>query len=239
MTLPRVLMCSMWKDDGWRSIGQRLRHLLDKAISYPALDWLWIVGDSHDDTAAILREQTAGRANVTVLDIGATGIKGDDPDSRLRRLSVTANHYLRYGDGYDYILVHESDLLTPPDLVNRLVARAQEGICPVAAWPIIKFHGVTYCYDVWALRKDGVRFKNHAPFHQAYQADRPFVVDSFGSVFMFHACDAPHVIMDKRAVLDLCWHLREEGRTLWVDPLIIAEQPTALWTFHKITKEYA
>lgn len=240
MTLPRVLMCSMFMNDAWKSLGQRLRHLLAKAESYPAVRYLWVVGDSTDETAAVLREQTCGREDVTILEI-TTGIVGDDPESRLRRLSATANHYLRHVQpSDDYLLICESDILSPPDLVNRFVADAERGICPVAAWPIINLvKGEVWCYDIAVLRKDGVRFTNRPPYHQAYQADRPFVVDSFGTCFMFAAEDAPYVHMDKRAVLDLCWHLREQGRTLWVDPEIICEQPIDLFTFHAITKEYA
>lgn len=200
MTQPSVVLCSMWRNDCNRQIVDRVEHLLAKAETYPSLRWLWVVGDSQDDTAQALRDLSVGY-NVRIVEI-TTRIDGDDPDSRLRRLSLTANHYLKHVDGADYVLVHESDLLSPPDLVNRMVANAERGFCPVAAWPIIKLNGRTLCYDVWALRKDGVRFKNHPPFHQAYQPDRPFVVDSFGSVFMFEAADAGEVIMTKRAVLE-------------------------------------
>lgn len=240
MTQPRVLLCSMWREDAWKSIGNRVRHLLAKAETYANVRFLWVVGDSRDETAAVLRELTAGNAAVTIIEM-ETGIAGEDTESRLRRLSLTANVYLKNVlPSDDLVVIHESDLLTPPDLVNRFVADAERGICPVAAWPIINLvEGVVWCYDVWALRKDGARFTNGPPYHQAYQADRVFSVDSFGSVFMFHAEDAPHVHMDKRAVLDLCWHLRERGRTLWVDPEIVAEQPLELFTFRAITEEYA
>lgn len=239
MNLPRVLMASMWRNDSQRQVTQRALHLLSKAETYPALCWRWVVGDSTDDTAEMLRQLSVGYDNVEVIDIGDTGVEGDDADSRLRRLSLTANHYLYNVEGYDYVLCHESDLLSPPDLVNRMVANAERGICPVAAWPVIELRGKVLCYDVWALRKDGLRFKNTAPYHPCYKADKPFMVDSFGSVFLFHAEDAPEVIMSKRAVLDLCWHLRELGRDLWVDPAIVAEQPVSLWEYHHIDREYA
>jgi hypothetical protein len=231
-------MCSMWRDDSARRIVDRVEHLLSKAESYPNLAWRWIVGDSTDDTAETLRQLSTGY-DVEVLDIGSTGIEGDDADSRLRRLSLTANHYLYNVKGYDYILCHESDLLSPPDLVNRMVANAERGICPIAAWPVIELRGKVLCYDVWALRKDGVRFMNRPPYHPCYRADKPFLVDSFGSVFMFHAEDAAECIMSKRAVLDLCWHLRELGRDLYVDPAIVVRQPVELWEYHHIEKEYA
>lgn len=235
MTLPSVVMCSMWKDDAWRDIGNRTRHLLAKAESYPNVRWLWVVGDSTDETSQVLRELTCANDRVTVLDIGNTGIKGDDMESRLRRLSVTANHYFKYTDGADYVLIHESDIVSPPNLVNLLVANAERGICPVAAWPTLEIRpGHKILYDVWALRKDGKRFNHTYPYHPAYKADKPFVVDSAGTVLMFHAEDAGNVLMDKQAILDLCWHLRELGRTIWVDPTIEVVQPMEFWTYHRI-----
>ncbi|MGP1666844.1 MAG: hypothetical protein ACTS5I_13215, partial [Rhodanobacter sp.] len=172
MTLPRVLMCSMWRNDEKRAIVARVEHLLSKAETYSNLAWRWVVGDSTDGTADTLRQLSVGY-DVEVLDIGDTGAEGEDAPNRLRRLSLTANHYFKRTQGYDYILVCESDIISPPDLVNRLVADAERGICPVAAWPIINMRGETWCYDIWALRKDGVRFKSKAPFHQAYQPDKP------------------------------------------------------------------
>lgn len=239
MTLPKVLACSMWREDAWANIGNRLRHLLAKAESYPNIKFLWVVGDSNDETAAVLREQTAGRDDVTVLDIGSTGIKGDDMASRLRRLSVTANHYLKNVGDADYVLIHESDIISPANLVNLLVANAEAGHCPIAAWPVLEIRpNFKVFYDVFCYRKDGVRFTHMPPYHPCYHADRPFIVDSAGTILMFHAEDAGNVLMDKRAILDLCWHLRELGRDIWVDPRIVVEQPVGLWDCHS-TKEYA
>lgn len=239
MTQPSVVLCSMFRNDVSRRLVDRAEHLLAKSELYPNLRWVWVVGDSTDGTTDALRELSVGY-DVRVVDIGSTGIEGDDMENRLRRLSVTANHYLRHVGGADYVLLHESDVISPPDLVNLLVANAEQGRCPIAAWPTLTIRpGVTWCYDVWALRKDGQRFRNQAPYHPCYQADRPFIVDSAGTVLMFHAEDAGNVIMDKRAILDLCWHLRELGRDIWVDPTIVVEQPVDLWQFTQIAEEYA
>lgn len=244
MTLPRVLLCSMWRNDSTRNLAERALHLLSKAESYPALSWRWVVGDSTDDTAETLRQLSTGydtysAGNVRIIEI-ETGIEGDDTGSRLRRLSLTANHYLRRVEGYDYVLVCESDIISPANVVNRLVAHAEAGRCPIAAWPTLELQpGRKVFYDRFAYRKDGVMFSNHPPYHPCYKADRPFVVDSAGTVLMFHAEDASECIMSRRAILDLCWHLRELGRDIWVDPQLEVIQPRELWQFHHIEKEYA
>lgn len=235
MTLPPVVMCSMFRNDVSRQIVDRAEHLLAKSESYPALRWVWVVGDSTDDTAQTLRELSVGY-DVRVIDLGDTGIPGNDAESCLRRLSVTGNEYFKYGDGAAYMLIHESDIISPADIVNRLVAHAESSRCPIAAWPTLEIHpGVKCFYDVMAYRKDGVRFRNHPPYHPGYRADRPFTVDSAGTILMFHAEDCGNVIMDKRAILDLCWHLRELGRDIWVDPQLECQQPLSLWQYHEIT----
>lgn len=233
MTLPPVVMCSLWRNDVARGLSARVQHLLAKAESYPNVRYVWVVGDSRDNTSYALAELSHG-SNVQIVDIGDTGIEGEDVPTRLRRLSETGNEWWNWCENATYIMIHESDLISPPDLVNRMVANAERGICPVAAWPIINMNGETWCYDIWALRKDGVRFTNRAPYHKCYHPNNPFVVDSFGSVYLFHGEDVPLVHFENHAVLDLCQQLREQGRTLWVDPQIVVEQPVALWQFHLI-----
>lgn len=234
MTTPRVVLCSLWRNDTKRQIVDRVEHLLAKAEAYPNLRWLWAVGDSDDDTAGVLVGLATGYdVSIRVAD---SEISGEDGASRLRRLSYTGNALfsnLRTGD--DYLLIHESDIASPYDVVNRLVERAEGGRCPIAAWPTIRLNGRdSQMYDIWAYRKDGVRFSAHPPYHADYQADKPFTVDSFGTVWMMAAEDAPHIYMTNGAVLDACAQLRARGRTLWCDPQIVVEQPVGLWAWHNV-----
>jgi len=239
MSSPSVVMCSMWRNDLHRSLVDRVEHLLAKAETWPNLRWVWVIGDSTDGTAEALREMVTGYETVTLVNLGDTGIKGDDMAARLRRLSVTGNHYFKYAQGADYILVHESDILSPHDLVPRMVRLAERGLCPIAAWPVMEMRpGYRIFYDTFVYRKDGVQFRHTPPYHQAYQSDRPFIVDSAGTVLMFHGEDIGEVLMDRRAILDVCWHLKKLGRDIWVDPSIEVVQPRELWEYHN-TRECA
>lgn len=239
MSLPSVVMCSMWRNDLDRNLVDRVEHLLAKAETWPNLRWVWVIGDSTDGTAEALRDLSRGYDGVRVVDIGDTGIMGNDLAARLRRLSVTGNHYFRHAAGADFILIHESDILSPHDLVWRLVAQAERGYCPIAAWPTLEIRpGYRIFYDTFIYRKDGVQFRHTPPYHQAHQPDRPFIVDSAGTVLMFHGADVGEVIMDRRAILDLCWHLRKLGRDIWVDPSIEVVQPHGLWEYHNM-REFA
>lgn len=233
--MPRVVLCSMWRNDSRRNLPDRAEHLLAKAAMYPNLRWVWVVGDSTDSTLVDLMELAHGYD--VALRRQDSGIVGDDGHSRLRRLSYTGNAIfsnMRPGD--DYLVVHESDICSPYDLIPRLVAHAEAGRCPVGTWPVITLPGAKapQLYDIWALRKDGVRFEAHWPYHNGYHHAEPFTVDSFGTVWMMAAGDAQHIHMTDGAVLDACAQLRALGRELWVDPQLIVEQPVELWTWRNL-----
>ena len=227
-----VAMLSLWRNDANRNLAGRAAHLLRK--THPALRWIWVVGDSTDSTFAQLAELAQGH-DVTVVNV-VTGIAGEEPAPRLRRLGQTANvwfDFLRATD--DYLLLHESDLISPPDVVERFLAHAAAGRCPVAGWPTLTIGGETLFYDIWGYRKDGARFVNRPPYHAGYQPDAPFPVDSVGSCWLFHAADVrAGARCGPQAALDLCAALRARGRQHWVDPTLPIVQPPELWTPHRI-----
>jgi hypothetical protein len=233
---PKVAMLSLWRDDAKRDIENRARHLLSK--SYPALRWIWVVGDSDDDTyqrlLAIINEVAPWR-HVDLLR-HTTEFRGADVVARRRRLSASANFglsLLRPDD--DYLLMHESDLRSPLNLVEIFLGHAQAGRCPIAGWPILPINGnQAVFYDIWAYRSNGVMFTNAPPYSPVYRADAPFEVDSFGSCWLAAADDMrdTRIRFGEMAVLDVCAQLRERGRQLWVDPKLTIIQPPALWVPH-------
>jgi hypothetical protein len=235
-TFPKVAMLSLWRNDSARDLEFRARHLLSK--SYPALRWIWVVGDSDDDTYQRLLAICNAVAPWRHIDLlrHTTGIAGDDPPARRRRLGASANFglsLLRPED--DYFLMHESDLRSPLNLVEVCLGHAQAGRCPIAGWPILPINGnQAIFYDIWAYRKDGVMFTNAPPYSACYDPDRPFEVDSFGSCWLADAADMREARFGELAVLDVCAQLRARGRRLWVDPRLTIIQPPALWEPHPV-----
>lgn len=233
--MKRVAMLSLWRNDANRWAKERAEHLLSK--TYPNLRLVWVVGDSSDNTLAVLQEAIKhGRREVVILN-GDTGILGETLPERLRRLGVTANvgfDTVRPDD--DYWMIHESDLASPSDIVDRFVAHAEAGRSPIAGWPILPFgNGQAVFYDIWAYRKDGQLFSNCPPFHPCYRPDEPFEVDSVGSCWMFHAEDLRAGVRERdKACLDLCDGFRARGRHIWVDPTLVIVQPPAMWVPHEV-----
>lgn len=227
-------MLSFWRNDAERNLRARAAHLLGK--SYQGLRWIWVVGDCDpgDDTMpALLGMAAEENGRVTVVPVETA--KHLD---RYQRLSLTANAGLEYVRPWDdYVLIHESDIISPVNVVERFLAHAEQGRCPIAGWPVLRFpNNVEVFYDIWAYRKDGQMFVNWPPYHPSYHSDRPFTVDSVGTVWMFHAEDAMAGLRCyEKCAVELCNKLREEyGRTIWVDPTLRVNQPYSLWEAHEV-----
>lgn len=235
-SLPAIVMCSMWRNDADRLLFDRAEHLLSKRRDYGNLRYLWIVGDSSDVTEVALRyaAQSASCDDVVRVIPFSSGIKGDDVESRMERLSATANVWMEnVPDDADYCLIHESDLQSPFELCSVFALHALCGREVIAGWPTLELRSGKVFYDTWAYRRARLAFSNHPPYHPAYKPDEVFEVDSVGSCWMFPARAVNHpfhpVKCHRRAVLDMCVALRQQGYSIWVDPTIEIVQPPGLW----------
>jgi len=224
----KITMISLWRNDANRKINDRIKHLLEK--NREGLRYLWVVGDSTDHTEDILRWTAEHHDNIVVLRYD-TMIVGEDLVTRWERLSACVNAaFAAVRKEDDYVIVHESDIISPEDIVDKLVNHAREGRCPIAAWPML---GLVF-YDVWAYRaynNDGklTHFKNNYPYHDVYKPDEPFRVMSCGTLWILHAKDARWIRVVDRAVVEVCDILTTNGAQIWVDPTIIVAQPKDLW----------
>lgn len=223
MNEPNVVLMSLWRNDEGRKVSERIGHLLGK--TYPNLRWVWVVGDSTDKTEMVLRAAAELEPRIEIVRYDSE-IEGNDPDTRLRRLSLTANAGLdcvREGD--DYWVIHESDIVTPNDLIERFLATEK---CPIAGWPMYK----SMFYDTWAYRQNGVKFSN-----AQVRPEGLIEMDSVGTCWMFHAEDLRSgVRASTGAAVELCNKLRELGRHIWVDPSIEVRQPADLMVPHEHSK---
>lgn len=217
--LPRVAMLSFWRDDANKRIEERVQHLLGK--SYPNLRYVWVVGDSTDETEDYLRGIAAKDKRVTVVRFD-TNIEGDDPNTRLHRLGLTANaglEAIRKGDVHG--MIHESDLISPVDIVEQFIASGKEVIAGFV-W-LGEIH-----YDVFAYRKNGVKFTNHPPYFPGLDMNGLNEVDSVGSCWLFPARVKLRCTIG--GCVEMCDNLRVMGYSIWCDPRIRIEQPIDLWT---------
>jgi hypothetical protein len=81
-----TVLLSFWRTDVARDLEKRVEHLLAKGGR--GVRWVWVVGDSSDDTEARLRELAHTAVTIVRHD---TGIVGEDRVTRLTRFSRTAD----------------------------------------------------------------------------------------------------------------------------------------------------
>lgn len=217
--IPNVVMMSLWRDDMSRKIHERVDHLRSK--SYPHLRFIWVVGDSSDETEETLRRYADNDARITVLRHD-THLLGDDPNTRLERLGSTLNAGLMAIHKTDtHILHHESDLITPPDIIEQFLGTGKD---VVGGWVTLN----DQFYDTYLYRKDGVKFTNGAPYHACYTPDALFELDSIGSCLFYPAQSG--VYCHKGALLEVCQQLKAQGYSIWCHPQIHIVQPYDLFT---------
>lgn len=224
-------MCSSWRNDAERDLLERAWHLVDK--TYPNMRWVWVVGDSDDETFAILDDFAEEihyhrGLNITVIE-HETEHKGSDHRARLARLSESCSMALAEIKATDdYMVMHESDLISPDDLIEQFLATGKDYVAG-ATW--LHAGETRLFYDVWGFWRDGVRFCNDPPYHACWKDDELFQVDSFGSCWMVKA--APFVD-GLRCYTDAAREMsgklvRDYDAELWCAPWIEIIQPMELW----------
>jgi hypothetical protein len=216
-----VVMMSLWRNDADRHLQERVDHLLSKTCRLP-IRWLWVVGDSSDDTENLLRRMVVDNPQVTIIRRDS-GITGDDLATRRRRSSWTASAmFAEIPLEAHAVCLHESDLQSSTDVLTQLLLSSHH---PVAGWPIIRLADGPQFYDIWAYRGlNGLPFSPYArpPAHMVR-------VSSFGSVWMAPTSMVRNRTMGDEAIVSLCAQWTREGIPLWVNPAIVIQQPVDLW----------
>jgi len=241
----QVVIQSLWRNDTRLDLEARMHHLIEK--TYRPRRFVWVVGDCYDDTEERLRafaQAHCDRESITVLrhDTGSMTRNGSvENDERLRVLSATADagidSIVESGHADEYVLFHESDLVSPPDLVERLL---ETGCCPVGGvvWLTLPDGGPRLFFDTWGYRAENTRFRNSEPHHALWHREKgndvPIEVETIGSVVLHRADDLRQgARMETGGHVRLCEIVRERfGRKVFFDPRIAIEQPHHLWCVH-------
>lgn len=236
----KTIGLSGFKGDVGKHIGRRVTHLLAKT----GVDhWFWGVRQDNDMTLEYLKrveKAASGRVTVSSEDFPAW-------EERILHLSVIGDMGLSAACmvDADRVLIHESDLFTPVDIVERLAATPA---AVAGGWPVLAGDGtpaeLLLCegamkwdrqifYDTWAYRADGQRYKNDPPHHPRHVSDRPYQLDSVGSVALIDAAYLRRgARMFPEGFVGLCDSIRRLGGQVWCDPRVPVVQPVELWRFN-------
>jgi len=228
MTLPRISIWSLFRDDAGENIA-RYRHKINR-LQYPAglLRFYLVEGDSQDNTLGELRAWAVEDQRVTVIQYhtGLPRMQHTPHPDRIRCLAETGNAALDAlaADGWgDYAMLIESDLYYEPDIITRLLASKPKDAAVIS--PYIWLPGPNdhvQFYDIWAFRLlGGEMFPANMPaWYIANFPLQPFEVESVGSMVLM---DAGPVYDGVRyttewAIRGICLQYRERGLKIYADP---------------------
>lgn len=182
-------------------------------------------GDSSDDTAALLYEACLARFDALLVDVshGGPHFGSVENAQRFKQLAGVGNKLLGYvPPTADVVGIVESDLLWEAQTIVRLVDDLADVPCVA---PMV-MDGPDSFYDVFAFRRNGVRFSKQPPYHAdlADEADLNLLeVDSAGSVLLLDASLARQVRFgEAQAIVDFCAGVRACGGSVWLDTNVAA-----------------
>lgn len=182
-------------------------------------------GDSDDGTEADLYEEASHRMIETVLlgvDHGGPHFGSIEHPERFRQLAYVGNQLLSCVlRSADVVGIVESDLIWEAQVLIDLMAHLQfcEAIAPMV------MDGPNSFYDVYAYRKDGVRFTKTPPFHRGVNGS-VVKVDSAGSV-LFMRGDLARLVRfpEEDVIVGLCRRIYELGGAIFLDPSLSVFHP--------------
>ena len=140
---------------------------------------------------------------------------------RFRQLSYVGNGVFERVSG-DVLVYVESDLLWDANTIRLLISRLER----VPAVVPMVFYEDNAFYDVWAFRKDGVRFNHHPPYHTAIHSGELAQLDSAGSCMVMRGEMAKVVSFPPEdCFVGLCRLAYENGFSIWLDPTLRVTHP--------------
>lgn len=191
------------------------------------LHCVWGEGDSTDDTLAHLR-WVAEYAQWPIALVDCTHGGADYPSivlaERFQQLAQVGRCiWAAIPADADAVVYVESDLIWDAETLVALIDRLADypAISPMVlldrkGWG----KGVSF-YDTFVFRKDGKHFEHYPPYHACYVSNKPFAVDSAGSVMAFRGDIARRIVFGEDTIfLGICQQVYEMGYSVWVDPTL-------------------
>lgn len=200
--------------------------VLARRKPFAHLNLLLGYGDSTDGTGEALFEAAADSIGAHLIDVSHGGKEyGSVEDvQRFRQLAWTWNKLLpNIPHDSDAVVLLESDLIWETETLVALIDHLAtfSAIAPM----IFHAHPPDRFRDVYAFRRNGVRFTNEAPYHADLNG-AVLQVDSAGSVLAMRGPLARKVcVPEEDVVVGLCRQIYEHGGSIFVDPSLSVFHP--------------
>ena len=229
-----ICVCSLFRNSE-NNVDTYFANILRLRRKNVRLSFVLIEGDSSDNTYGKIESYIKKVPRLILKKIDKrTIVYGSVANPvRLKALSELANDAivtaLRFKP--DYILWLESDILYDYDILERLIQKNKDLIAP-----LVLRKGSDKFYDIWAFRSGNKINENNKrrdrgwlprgcftveyPYHECFNPDKPFEVDSCGSVLLIKS----KVVIEgarfskKESIVGFCKSAKKHGFSVWVDP---------------------
>jgi hypothetical protein len=201
---------------------------LKEMLPADRLRFIWVWGDSQDDTGKTLGE-VADRegldATIVEHSHGLGVFPSTESSERFKVLSGVGNaglEHLRETD--DCIVWIESDLQWDGETIVSLVDHVKDGLDIVV--PFIRFAFTGQFYDIFAYRGlDEKRFLPDPPYHSEYTGKLMELSSAGSCVVMKGECARKARFTPESCFVGLLQNLRKDGYHLWMDPELEVVHP--------------
>lgn len=206
----------------FRNMSGRVARYLDQVLALSQHHKLRVVaieGDSIDDTAGeLVRLSGAMGIPLTIHthNHGKQVFGSTESSERFVALTGVMMAGMHAVNSSDEVAVSvESDLMWGTYDMLALIGIVHRGKDTDIVAPMI-FAGARF-YDVWAFRKNGIRFTPHAPYHHELAINGVTEVDSVGSCLAMRAEIAQTVTpIGQQCIVSWCAGARAQGYTIGV-----------------------
>ena len=229
---PTVAVCSLFRNSA--ETLPAYRAAFESQVGDFDLFFSLVEGDSSDETWDLLRswQSEDDRVLLTKHDVEPVV----DFDDRVRKWAMLANVFMEQASRrpFDHLLVCESDLCVPPDLVAGLLENGGDVVAPSV------FLGDLF-YDTWGFRGlDGRRFTNLAPYHPDFRFNDVVELSSVGSTVLFSKAVLDAGIRmrgtyENGLLVGMCQDARARGFRVWLDSRFSVIHPTRGWRLQQYT----
>lgn len=183
-------------------------------------------GDSIDGTGEMLYDEATFAMDALVIDVSHGGKEyGSIEDAqRFKQLAFVWNKLLAcVPQESDVVGIVESDLLWDAQTMLDLIAHT--AYVPAVA-PMV-MDGPDSFYDVFAFRKNGVRFTKTPPYHEWLDRCSDLVqLDSAGSVLFVRGDLAKQArFTESEAIIGYSKDIYQHGGSIWLDPQARIDHP--------------
>lgn len=183
-------------------------------------------GDSDDGTGAALFDECSNRFCAHLIDCshGGPAFGSIEHPQRFKQLAYVGNRLLdAVPDDSDVVGIVESDLIWQADTMLQLIDHL--ATYPVIAPLIMDLESLDRFRDVYAFRRNGVRFTNNAPYHAELNG-AVLQVDSAGSVLLMRGDLARKArFPEEDVIVGFCREIYEQGGIVYVDPALKVIHP--------------